>query len=227
MPIVGLPMARIRCPRCPNRCPAPPVSQSGELSAAWNPKHGKSLREFLRESQMMLGIYEAYFFVLYCFVMFCHETRCTASLWGFRGASLLLAAVVSRSASAGHSTKNKHAAWTNSVKHKELLPRSIETCEVQSSVVSLSLYWIILTSLVSYVVYCWLVGIQHNTLCSFSTLRTPQCPGLNWLRQWFGRICRLPTLKPIAFERKCHEDACWVDKEEIVEIQLVSSCHVD
>ena len=147
------------------------------------------------------GIYVLSFW--HCFVMFCHETRCTASLWGSRGTSLLLAAAVSRSASAGqvHSTKKMHAAWTNSMKHKEFLPWSWRPAKYKAPLFSFhctkpcKLRYVMLA--------CW-NSTHFDTFfrCSFSTPWTPQCPGLNWLRQWFGRICRLPTLKPIAFRKE-------------------------
>lgn len=101
------------------------------------------------------GIYVLFFW--HCFVMFCHETRCTASLWGSRGTSLLLAAAVSRSALAGqvHSTKKMHA-WTNSMKHKEFIPWSWDLRSTK-----LRCFPFMIPSLVSYVMLCWRVGIQH------------------------------------------------------------------
>lgn len=198
-------MARIRCPWCPSRCPAPAVSQSGELSAAWNSKHRESLREFLRESQMLQKAYEAYMFCLFGIVLSCFVMRHAAlhrsEALGVHLCSLPLPYRAQLQLAKSTPQKKMHAAWTNSMKHKEFLPWSWRPAKYKAPLFSFhctkpcKLRYVMLA--------CW-NSTHFDTFfrCSFSTPWTPQCPGLNWLRQWFGRICRLPTLKPIAFRKE-------------------------
>ena len=136
-------MARIRCPWCPSRCPAPAVSQSGELSAAWNSKHRESLREFLRESQMLQKAYEAYMFCLFGIVLSCFVMRHAAlhrsEALGVHLCSLPLP--YRAQLQLAKSTPQKKACSMNKQHEAQRVSSMIvETCEVQSSVVFLSLY---------------------------------------------------------------------------------------